>query len=96
MIISIPTKAKEKFIALCQATKDAKTEREFNLNRIKAEAYSSAIEDICGLSVWANIVMCADLEIGSDEYGTCCGVPLLFNKTKDNERQDLLSEKRVP
>ena len=80
MIISIPTKAKEKFIALCQETKDAKTEEEFNVNRIKAETYSSAIMDICGRSVWANIVMCADLEVGSDECGTCCGVPLFFKQ----------------
>lgn len=82
MIISIPIKAKENYIKLCQKTKDSKTEDEFKRNSVKAKSYSDAIKDICGLSVWGEIVREADMQIGNEYYPVCCGVPLIFDTSK--------------
>ena len=79
MIISIPIKVQEEFIRKCQAVKDAKTDSDFYALRIGAESYSQAIKDILGLSVWAQIVMAADMEIGEDDTPVCCGVPMFKN-----------------
>jgi hypothetical protein len=76
--IQIPTKAHDKYIELCQNVKDSTTESQFNENRIKAQTYSKAIDDICGISVWGSIIRDADTEIGSDDCPTCCGIPIFL------------------
>jgi hypothetical protein len=73
-------KARSNFIALCQRVKDAKTEIDFKEEQVKAQFYSQAIQDICGLSIWANIVMETDMVIGEDDTPVCAGIPLLFKK----------------
>ena len=84
MIISIPTQARNVFIAMCQDVKNAETIEQFLYLEKLAEVYSRAIQDICGRSAWASIVMDADLEVGDEDYPTCCGVPILFEKLKNN------------
>ena len=78
MIISVPTQAKNNFIAMCQDVRSAETMEQFSYLKKLAETYSRAIQDICGRSVWASVVMEADLEVGNDDCPTCCGVPILF------------------
>jgi hypothetical protein len=84
MIISIPTKAKENFIQMCVDAKNATNEKEFNYLCNKARGYSAAINDICGLSVWGEIIRCADMEVGSETYPTCAGIPMFFKPELTN------------
>lgn len=82
MIISIPTKAKNRFIELCQITKDADSETTFIKYHHKADSYSEAIKDILGTSVWYSIVSDADREVGSDDCPTCAGVPIYWKHSE--------------
>lgn len=84
MIISVPTHARDVFISMCQDVKNAETIEQFSYLKKLAEVYSMAIQDICGRSAWASIVMEADLEVGDEDCPTCCGIPILFEQLKNN------------
>jgi tartrate dehydratase alpha subunit/fumarate hydratase class I-like protein len=79
MIVSIPTKAQEEFMRLCHVVYDAPTEMDYIVAKSEAQAYSKAIQDICGLSVWAQIVMEADMSF-DESVPVCAGIPLFFTK----------------
>lgn len=66
------------YIELCNDVKKSKTETDFNINKIKADYYGKAIYECCGLSVWGEMIRKADMEIGSEDYPTCCGIPIIF------------------
>lgn len=73
---------KEKYIGLCHDVKKAKTEQEFQTRKLIAQTYSDAIQDICGISVWASIVREADLSFQETDI-ICAGILISFNeKTK--------------
>ena len=75
MIISIPTKAKENYIALCKAhdkEKDITKKRDIEK---QANGYFSAISDICGPNVAGHIGMEADLSF-SDDAPRCVGIKM--------------------
>lgn len=75
MILSIPTKAQEEFISLCHEAYHQPSRGLFELFTRKAEGYSQAIKDICGIDVWGEIVMEADRSF-PDGVDTCAGIPM--------------------
>lgn len=77
MIVSVPNKAKDSYIKLCHDAYNAESENDYYHIVSKAEIYSTAIKDICGLTIWAEIVREADMSF-PEEIGTCCGVPFTF------------------
>lgn len=75
--MSKTVEAEKEFIELCHAVKNSKTQKEFELNRCKAEGYSKAMQTILGVSVWAAIVVAADLSFDENEI-VCAGIPMFF------------------
>lgn len=81
MIISIPTKAKDKYIQMCHDAFDAPTYDIFYTLSEQLKGYGDAIKDICGINVFSEIGMEADRSF-LDGVDTCAGVPLTYKKAK--------------
>lgn len=81
MILSIPTKAQETYIKMCHEVWNAKTGIEYALLNAKATSYGRAISDICGTTIYGEILMAADRSFPVD-VDTCGGIPFTFKKSK--------------
>jgi hypothetical protein len=75
--ISIPTKARDRYIELCHRARDAKTEQEYKRYCTAAQYYGDAIQDLCGSTVAGYIFMEADLTY-PENAEVCVGIPLFY------------------
>lgn len=75
-LISIPAKAKNRYLEMCKkynSEKDPKIRERIN---IEAQGYKEAIKDICGDLTLGSILIDADLELPKDNRPACGGMYL--------------------